>query len=201
MHSVFLSFQIYKPAFYRILFLVFGLQIFILIKMKITDLTASDGLWMNIKAKCNNSISTDKGITAYSLHPGVVATELNRNLWFTKPIVGWLINVIAWPFFKEPRNGAQTTICCAVDETLASETGKYYRQASFYNIWLLFVRFGVPHETENSGSISCRNACLIRLFLAILCGYARVLITFFKQFSNFLLNDRRHLIKYEKCLL
>jgi hypothetical protein len=30
-------------------------------------------------------------------------------------------------FFKTPEEGAQTTIYCAVDETLADKTGLYYR--------------------------------------------------------------------------
>ena len=68
------------------------------------------------------------GVTTYSLHPGTIATDLFRGLplwnlqWSSS-----LLNVILWPIVKTPQHGAQTTICCAVDEKLATHTGKYYR--------------------------------------------------------------------------
>ena len=31
-----------------------------------------------------------------------------------------------WVFFKSPKSGAQTTLYCAMEPTLAGETGKYY---------------------------------------------------------------------------
>jgi hypothetical protein len=65
------------------------------------------------------------GVTTYSLHPGVIATELQRH-WFTNPVTDAFVRIATWPVFKDIPHGAQTTICVAVDPALASESGKYY---------------------------------------------------------------------------
>ena len=69
------------------------------------------------------------GITVYALHPGLVRTELGRCVvpYFDTTIGYNLFHYLTWPLMKEPWNGAQTTVCCAVDESLANESGKYYR--------------------------------------------------------------------------
>ena len=66
-----------------------------------------------------------EGINVYSLHPGVIATELGRHI---KDYLGIfsLVLVILRPFIKNVESGAQTTIYCAVEESLSKETGKYY---------------------------------------------------------------------------
>lgn len=67
------------------------------------------------------------GITTYALHPGAVRTELQREIPFIdNAIVRPIVDILGWPFYKEPWNGAQTSICCAVDENLANDSGKYY---------------------------------------------------------------------------
>ncbi|XP_008295185.1 retinol dehydrogenase 13-like [Stegastes partitus] len=66
------------------------------------------------------------GVTTYSLHPGVVQTELGRHLWPSIPL--WK-RVVYTPFMfliKNPTAGAQTTIYCAVEESLQNESGLYY---------------------------------------------------------------------------
>lgn len=63
----------------------------------------------------------------YSLHPGVIRTELGRHLFHTLP---WWMKMIIVPIMwmnKSPREGAQTTIYCAVEESIAKESGLYYR--------------------------------------------------------------------------
>ncbi|XP_026149181.1 retinol dehydrogenase 13 isoform X2 [Mastacembelus armatus] len=65
-------------------------------------------------------------VTVYSLHPGVIRTELGRHLLPTLPL--WK-KIILKPFImliKSPWEGAQTTIYCAVDESLANVSGLYY---------------------------------------------------------------------------
>jgi len=68
------------------------------------------------------------GVNAYSLHPGVIQTELTRNV--ESSIERFFISVVSYPPFsyllKTPFEGAQTTICCAVDEALAQQSGLYY---------------------------------------------------------------------------
>lgn len=66
------------------------------------------------------------GITTYALHPGAVTTDLQREVPFIDTWIGTVLRILAWPFWKDARQGAQTTICCAVDENLANESGKYY---------------------------------------------------------------------------
>jgi len=59
------------------------------------------------------------GVTTYSLHPGVVATEVWRSL--PRPL-GWLLKLA----LISPEKGAQTTLYCATSANVAAETGLYY---------------------------------------------------------------------------
>ena len=63
------------------------------------------------------------GINVYSLHPGVINTELARHLdsWYERATLA-----VARPFLKTPLQGAQTSIFCCVDESVAGDSGKYY---------------------------------------------------------------------------
>ncbi|EFA11339.1 retinol dehydrogenase 13 [Tribolium castaneum] len=62
------------------------------------------------------------GVNVYSLHPGVIRTELGRHLDYR---LRWLWRIFSF-LIKTPDQGAQTTIYCAVDEKCANETGLYY---------------------------------------------------------------------------
>jgi len=65
------------------------------------------------------------GVSAYALHPGVINTELGRHLQDTfGPLV--MLWKVAMPFIKTPESGANTTIYCAVDESIADHNGRYY---------------------------------------------------------------------------
>ncbi|XP_041916778.1 retinol dehydrogenase 11-like isoform X3 [Alosa sapidissima] len=69
------------------------------------------------------------GVTAYSLHPGAIRTELGRHMTQSMPL--WKLMMYApmmllWPLIKSPWEGAQTTIYCAVDESLQNVNGLYY---------------------------------------------------------------------------
>lgn len=65
------------------------------------------------------------GVNAYALHPGVINTELGRHLQDTfGPLV--MLWKVAMPFIKTPESGANTTIYCAVDESIADHNGRYY---------------------------------------------------------------------------
>ncbi|KAG5273162.1 hypothetical protein AALO_G00148350 [Alosa alosa] len=66
------------------------------------------------------------GVTVYSLHPGIIHTELGRHFW---PKLALWKRILYQPFLlliKTPKEGAQTTIYCAVEESLANESGLYY---------------------------------------------------------------------------
>lgn len=74
-------------------------------------------------------------MTAYSLHPGVVQTDLWRHLSGTEQF----LMKFAKPFSKNSVQGAQTTIYCAVEPSLEKESGGYYRLAL---VSLLLARIG-----------------------------------------------------------
>ncbi|GCC22551.1 hypothetical protein chiPu_0000939 [Chiloscyllium punctatum] len=62
------------------------------------------------------------GVLVFSLHPGVVRTELSRHL---NPAVRFGLTMLR-PFTKSPSEGAETTLFCAVAEELEEETGQYF---------------------------------------------------------------------------
>lgn len=62
-------------------------------------------------------------VTANSLHPGAVTTELQRHSILSSPIM----YPLRWYMFKTAEQGAQTTIHCAVAEEMEGVCGKYLR--------------------------------------------------------------------------
>ena len=65
----------------------------------------------------------DYGITTYSLHPGVVNTELTRYSYRTL-----LVSLTFGKLYgRTPVQGAQTNIYCAVEEGLEKYSGGYFR--------------------------------------------------------------------------
>ncbi|XP_061722105.1 retinol dehydrogenase 11-like isoform X2 [Cydia pomonella] len=66
-------------------------------------------------------------VSTYSLHPGVISTEIGRHFsdTFFHGTTWVFNNVLSW-FCKSPRCGAQTTVYCAVDEQCANQSGLYY---------------------------------------------------------------------------
>lgn len=69
-----------------------------------------------------------QGINTYSLHPGLIKTDLYRHL--NSPIRSLIrtivVDYIFYPFSKTIKMGAQTTVYCAIDEKCSNETGLYY---------------------------------------------------------------------------
>jgi NAD(P)-dependent dehydrogenase (short-subunit alcohol dehydrogenase family) len=59
------------------------------------------------------------GVTTYSLHPGVVATEVWRSVPWP---FGWLLKLA----LISPEKGARTSLHCATSASAAAETGLYY---------------------------------------------------------------------------
>ena len=69
-------------------------------------------------------------VTVNALHPGVIRTELGRNLslsygWFVK-VIEFIMTPFYYWIFKSAYEGAQTTIYCAVSDKLNGCTGKYF---------------------------------------------------------------------------
>ncbi|KAI4871850.1 hypothetical protein NFI96_016416 [Prochilodus magdalenae] len=66
------------------------------------------------------------GVTAYALHPGVIRTELGRYVETRHPIVSALLSIPAILLMKTPKQGAQTSIFCAITEGLENYSGCYF---------------------------------------------------------------------------
>ncbi|KAM4601245.1 retinol dehydrogenase 13 [Polymixia lowei] len=66
------------------------------------------------------------GVTSYSLHPGVIRTELGRHVesWF--PMLRALLTAPSLLLMKTPSQGAQTSIYCAVALGLEAQSGCYF---------------------------------------------------------------------------
>lgn len=70
----------------------------------------------------------DTGVTSNSLHPGIVDTELFRHMGFFKSVFASVfVKPLMWPFVKTPKQGAQTTLFAALDESLDQVSGKYFK--------------------------------------------------------------------------
>ncbi len=68
------------------------------------------------------------GISVYSLHPGFVNSMLSRDIfetWYGK-IFEPFARFFKWAFLLTPREGAQTSLYCCLEESIANESGKYY---------------------------------------------------------------------------
>lgn len=67
------------------------------------------------------------GVTCYSLHPGLIRTELGRHL-------GFWIRVFLMPFlylfFMDPESGAQTTLHCALEQGIEHLSGHFFSRCS-----------------------------------------------------------------------
>lgn len=66
------------------------------------------------------------GVTTYSLHPGIVRTELGRHFLSKIPLWKRVVYTPLRFLIKSPTEGAQTTIYCAVEESLQDKSGLYY---------------------------------------------------------------------------
>ena len=67
------------------------------------------------------------GVTVYAVHPGVVKTDLIRHFREKFGVVVFYVAKIFTWINKTAESGAQTSICCAVDQELENQTGKYYK--------------------------------------------------------------------------
>ncbi|NXV87311.1 DHR13 reductase, partial [Calonectris borealis] len=71
-------------------------------------------------------------VTCYAVHPGFVNTELFRHapLWL-KP----LFVPLAWLFFLDAAEGAQTSLHCAMQEGLERFSGRYFSDCRLQEPW------------------------------------------------------------------
>ncbi|XP_025837098.1 retinol dehydrogenase 13 isoform X2 [Agrilus planipennis] len=82
------------------------------------------------------------GVSVYSLHPGVIKTELGRHMNETYFLgVRQFLRLFSI-FMKSPEQGAQTSIYCSVDERIKGQTGLYYKDCD--------VAEPAPHAKDES---------------------------------------------------
>ena len=107
---------------------------YVFAEINFENINLRNGAWNQTKAYANSKLANilftrelakrlgnDNNINVYSLHPGGIKTELNRNLKLRG-----LFNAISSVLFLNVEQGCRTTVYCAVDESLDNETGHYY---------------------------------------------------------------------------
>lgn len=70
------------------------------------------------------------GVTANSVHPGIVNTPLIRHL---NPIMTTLVPV-TYLFYKTPKSGAQTSVYAALDPALQQVSGAHFADCSVVGV-------------------------------------------------------------------
>lgn len=93
-------------------------------RSKLFQILFTNYLKDNIHVKTSN-----ESVTAYSVSPGIVLTNLGRHL--TSGLlrkIGWAIFYpLFWFLFKTPKQGAETTIFCAIEPNLVEKDAFYFR--------------------------------------------------------------------------
>ena len=74
------------------------------------------------------------GVSTSAVHPGVVATELNRYCAESSNLVARLFHVVFYKvlgfFIKTPWHGTQTTLYCALSDEMKGVSGKFYSDSA-----------------------------------------------------------------------
>lgn len=71
-------------------------------------------------------------VTCYSLHPGGIKTELARN---TNSILQVILLKIGRFFLKNPLQGSQTTLHCALQEGIEHLSGRYFSNCTVRDVF------------------------------------------------------------------
>ncbi|XP_068593309.1 dehydrogenase/reductase SDR family member 13-like [Cebidichthys violaceus] len=91
--------------------------------------------WQFFHAYCNSKLCNmlfthelakrlkGSNVTCYSVHPGVVRTQLSRNVSLWQKV---FIEPIARLLFLDPEAGAQTTLHCSLQEGIEPLSGRYF---------------------------------------------------------------------------
>lgn len=91
--------------------------------------------WQFFQAYCNSKLCNvlfthelakrlrGTNVTCYSVHPGIVRTELSRHVSLWQKV---FIEPVAQLLFLDPEAGAQTTLHCCLQEGLEPLSGRYF---------------------------------------------------------------------------
>ncbi|KAK7882709.1 hypothetical protein WMY93_028883 [Mugilogobius chulae] len=71
-------------------------------------------------------------VTCYSLHPGAISIDFDRNM---SRLLVMVLSPIFWFFLKTPEQGAQTTLHCALQPGLEPLSGRYFSNCTARNLY------------------------------------------------------------------
>ncbi|CAG2100595.1 unnamed protein product [Medioppia subpectinata] len=80
-------------------------------------------------------MGADSSVTCYAVNPGAIKTDLQRHSNYPESVMNAL--------FMTPEMGAQTTLYCALEETLDNESGFYYELGTESNVKCYALNPGV----------------------------------------------------------
>ncbi|KAM3875394.1 dehydrogenase/reductase SDR family member 13a.3 [Diretmus argenteus] len=107
------------------------------------DLVSGQSTWNQFKAYCNSKLCNvlftrelanqleGTSVTCYSLHPGVIYTELCRHMSLWQRL---LLMPVAKLFFLDPEAGSQTTLHCALQEGIEPFSGRYFSSCALREV-------------------------------------------------------------------
>ncbi|XP_061136959.1 dehydrogenase/reductase SDR family member 13-like isoform X4 [Syngnathus typhle] len=107
------------------------------------DLETSQSIWHNFQDYCNSKLCNVlftrelanmlecSNVTCYSLHPGIIYTELCRNMSMWQQ---FLLMPFAKLFFLDPEGGSQTTLYCALQEGIEALSGRYFSNCALQQV-------------------------------------------------------------------
>ncbi|KAF8358195.1 hypothetical protein PRIPAC_93190 [Pristionchus pacificus] len=105
-------------------------------KTKLANVMHARELTRRLRARGNTTV------TVNSLHPGAIATEIGRDLnIFLKALVS-----VAYPFLKSWKDGAQTSLYCALSTDIKGVSGEYFSDCA---------RKDVAHTAKND--LACKQ--------------------------------------------
>ncbi|XP_029372982.1 dehydrogenase/reductase SDR family member 13b.1 [Echeneis naucrates] len=107
------------------------------------DLVSGRSMWHDFQAYCNSKLCNvlftrelanrleGTSVSCYSLHPGVIYTELCRSmsLWLQL-----LLAPISKLFFMDPEAGSQTTLYCALQDGIEPLSGRYFSDCALQQV-------------------------------------------------------------------
>ncbi|KYN29236.1 Retinol dehydrogenase 12 [Trachymyrmex cornetzi] len=94
------------------------------------------------------------GINVYSLHPGIIPTEISR--YSSDTIFAGASScytLFSQLLYKNAEQGSQTTIYCCIDEEIANETGLYYSNCG---VTTPYRKANKHQYLEKLWNVSCR---------------------------------------------
>lgn len=108
------------------------------------DLGTGKYSWQFFKAYCNSKLCNvlfthelakrlkGTNVTCYSVHPGIVRTELSRNVSLWQKI---FIEPVAKLLFLDPEAGAQTSLHCCLQEGIEPLSGRYFSCCAVQDVY------------------------------------------------------------------